>query len=361
VETKVATATIETASGAGRVRPYAPSWIDRLFDVMSALPGPTWLAYAVLVVPGVALANSALWLSGLRPWGSLDPSQVFWGAASVMIVAAAHHLRDLAGESFDRFRPALGSGAESPEAARYALTVMPAIPVAILSAAIFLLIPVYYAWDPVASQVVGLVGAGIVARVLAEGIGSVVFVSVAYQALRQLRIVTRLHAVADQLDPFRPHALYAFSRLTAQVAIVLVVFISAVVVVDPQAIQSTSNGALWLPWLIGTPLVASVVFAVPLLGIHGRLDAEKRRLETAADGRLRALLGELDEAIDARATERVDALDRTLTALRNERDVLARLPTWPFSASTIRGLGPALLLPIVVFLIQRYLGAALGG
>ena len=48
-------------------RPYARSWIDVVFGWMSALPGPTWLAYLVLIIPSVALANSALWLSG---WGS---------------------------------------------------------------------------------------------------------------------------------------------------------------------------------------------------------------------------------------------------------------------------------------------------
>ena len=76
---------------------------------------------------------------------------------------------------------------------------------------------------------------------------------------------------------------------------------------------------------------------------------------------MRDLIAELNEAIDARATERVDGLDRTISALRHEREILAKLPTWPWSAGTIRGFGSALLLPIGLFLIQRYLGALLGG
>ena len=63
---------------------------------------------------------------------------------------------------------------------------------------------------------------------------------------------------------------------------------------------------------------------------------------------------------DCRATDRVDALDRTISALRHERELLAKLPTWPWSAGTIRGFGSALLLPIAVFLVQRFLTQALG-
>jgi hypothetical protein len=38
-----------------------------------------------------------------------------------------------------------------------------------------------------------------------------------------------------------------------------------------------------------------------------------------------------------------------------EREILGKLPTWPWSAGTIRGFGSALLLPITVFLLQRIL------
>lgn len=355
------TDTNKAGSARARGRPYARSWIDLFFGWMTALPGPTWLAYAVLVLPSTLLSNSALWLSGLRPWGDVDPQQVYWGVSTAAIVAAAHYLRNLAGASFDRFRPALGTGHPDPERVRYELTVMPAAPIAVMTVVLIAITPLYYLADPVASQVEGLNGAGLVARTAAEGLSSVVFLAVAYQAVRQLLAVTRLHAVADQVDPFRPLPLYAFSRLAAQVGIVLVVFISGGVAVNPQALASETMVALWLPWILGTPIIAAVVFLVPMLGMHGRLEAEKDRLDSTADGRMRALIGELNEAIDARATDRVDALDRTMSALRHEREILARLPTWPWSTGTIRGFGSALLLPIALFLVQRYLGAFLGG
>ncbi len=33
---------------------------------------------------------------------------------------------------------------------------------------------------------------------------------------------------------------------------------------------------------------------------------------------------------------------------------VAKLPTWPWSAGTLRGFASALLLPIAVFLVQRF-------
>jgi hypothetical protein len=94
--------------------------------------------------------------------------------------------------------------------------------------------------------------------------------------------------------------------------------------------------------------------------MHRRLEATRNDLESAAGARLRALLDELNEAIDRRDSPKVDALDRTIAALRHEREVLRALPTWPWSIGTLRGFASALLLPLALFLVQRFLGQVLG-
>ena len=50
-----------------------------------------------------------------------------------------------------------------------------------------------------------------------------------------------------------------------------------------------------------------------------------------------------------------DQLDKTLSAVLAERDVIAHLSTWPWSATTFRGFASALLLPIAIFLITRFI------
>lgn len=344
------------------VRPYAPSWLDRLYDWLVALPGPTWLAYVGLGVVSVVVANSALWLSGLSPFGKLDPAQIGWGAATIVLLAASHRLKLVAGATFDDFRPALGSGVAEPELARYDLTVMPARPILWISVvSVFIVTPLYYAADPVASQVVGLTPVGLIPRILSEGGTTTILLAITYQAIRQMRTVGRLHEAADQIDPFRPAPLYAFSRLTAQIGLVLIGFNSLGIVLNPAVLEDTAGFGFYVSWIIVFTLFALAVFLVPLGGMHRRLAGEKDRVLDAADRRMRDLIGELNDVIDARATASVEALDRMISALGHEREIIAKLPTWPWSTGTIRGFGSALLLPIVLFLIQRYLGSALGG
>jgi hypothetical protein len=51
----------------------------------------------------------------------------------------------------------------------------------------------------------------------------------------------------------------------------------------------------------------------------------------------------------------MDALNHATEALVRERDVLDKIPTWPWQPDTIRWLGTALLLPIIVWTITRVL------
>jgi hypothetical protein len=342
------------------VRPYAPSWLDLLFDWLARLPGPTWLVYLVLVIPSTLLSTSALWLSGLIPVGTLDQTQAFWGVMTVAILGATHHLRNVAGSAFDAFRPALGAGVTDAETERYELTVMPARSVLAVTVFSLAITPLYYVSDPEGAQVVGLTGIGFVPRIVSEGLTSVVVLAILLQATRQIRRVTHLHEVARNVDPFRPMPLYAFSRLTAQTAIVLILFNAVGLAANTTAVGGEAFVTLYLPWLVACFGGAILIFAIPLRGMHRRLEEIRDGFQAAAGGRLSALLAELNEAIDARDAERVKALDGSISALRHERELLAKLPAWPWSTSTIRGFGSALFLPILLFLIQRVLGQLLG-
>jgi hypothetical protein len=98
------------------------------------------------------------------------------------------------------------------------------------------------------------------------------------------------------------------------------------------------------------------LFLAPLRGMHARLVRMKVDLQEASEDRIKALLATLHADIDAMNLARADGLQKSLTSLLQERDILARLPTWPWSTGTLRGFLSALLLPIVLFLIQRFLG-----
>jgi hypothetical protein len=64
-------------------------------------------------------------------------------------------------------------------------------------------------------------------------------------------------------------------------------------------------------------------------------------------------MGELTTAVDARDLPRAEGMQKLLASQLSQRDVLARLPTWPWSSGTLRGFATTLLLPVIVFLIPR--------
>jgi hypothetical protein len=52
---------------------------------------------------------------------------------------------------------------------------------------------------------------------------------------------------------------------------------------------------------------------------------------------------------------RADGLNKTLASLQLQREILAKLPTWPWSTGTVRGLATAILLPMTLFLVELFI------
>jgi hypothetical protein len=111
----------------------------------------------------------------------------------------------------------------------------------------------------------------------------------------------------------------------------------------------------WGPLLIVPPLVAIVAFVAPLTGAHARLEAQKERLQDATEQRIRSLLDDLHRDVDTRDLARADAYNKSLATLLMERDILAKLPTWPWSTATLRGFFSTILLPLTLFVLQQVL------
>ena len=89
--------------------------------------------------------------------------------------------------------------------------------------------------------------------------------------------------------------------------------------------------------------------------MHQRLNHAKKRLIAENDQRFESVLNELNEQIDARHLDQVEALTKTITGLSTQRDILNKIPTWPWRAGTFRGMATTLLLPIIIWLITRLL------
>jgi hypothetical protein len=53
---------------------------------------------------------------------------------------------------------------------------------------------------------------------------------------------------------------------------------------------------------------------------------------------------------------RADGLNKAITTLIAERDLVGRLPTWPWQRETLGTVDSALAMPVLLWLITRFLG-----
>ena len=337
-----------------RARPYAPSWLDRLLDAIEALPGPAAVAFLVIGAVLVLLLYAEPWAMGVAsPFTPVE--RTYWGIAVAAQLWAAAYLRRVAGSAFDAFKAALPASEAELARLRYELTVIPAVPAIVATVAAIALSAISLAVNPSATGTVPLTGTRLgAAFVLQSVVVSLMFVLL-LQLVRQMGQVRRALAGLAIVDAFRPGPLHAFSRLTARTGIAVLLFTGSFIVIAPPP-AATEPGALlvgWVPYLVFPPLIAVLAFVLPLSGMHGRLVAEKERLQGQAEERLQRLFAETNRDIDARDLSRADALNKMLTSQLQQRDVLAKLPTWPWSAGTLRGFVTAILLPLVVFLLQQ--------
>jgi hypothetical protein len=176
------------------------------------------------------------------------------------------------------------------------------------------------------------------------------------QLFRQMRQIRQTLARAAIIDAFRPGPLHAFSRLTSRTGIILLLFTgSAFLVLPASSLAGEAFPITWLPYLFVPPLIAVAAFILPLYGMHGRLVAEKERLQNATEVRLQALFEEINRDVDVRDMARLEALNKATSAVVQQREILAKLPTWPWSAGTLRGFVTAIFLPLAIFVVQRIL------
>jgi hypothetical protein len=115
-----------------------------------------------------------------------------------------------------------------------------------------------------------------------------------------------------------------------------------------------------IAWAAFTTSAAVVCFVVPLNGIHGVIAAGKSRRLEAVDRLLGQILGELHVRAERGDVSDASAYNDQIASLLAEREMVARLSTWPWSPVTLRGFGTAVVLPIVLWLVYRVLEQLVG-
>ncbi len=215
--------------------------------------------------------------------------------------------------------------------------------------------PAVYVADPVGSGIVGMPPALLAVRSIWESLISSIFFVLIYHTFRQLRLVDQIHRKISGIDLFDQGPLYGFSRVTSQTAIGLIVLLVPGILLIPEGAGAGFIIASLACYGV-TAVIPAAAFVVPLRGIHDLITAEKRRIQADLGRRITLALMAIQTAVDSEDGPAIEAQNRALSTLVAVPEVVNRVPTWPWTSGAITGFATALVLPIVLFLIQRYLG-----
>ena len=354
--------------------PYPPSWYDRLARRIDRLPGPSWLAYLVLGVAGMLVLTGFQMLAGGYHPGKYLALHLFLGSQSAYLLGLMSLLDRSAAAALDTFRPVLdlprrsregpADKGSSLEELRYRLTTLPPWPTLWASLAGVLLgvvIPLLvfrppgttayslsaaFAWGRIATGP-GVVVVFLIQLAFSEAVAGVFI----YHSIHQLREISRIYLTFARLNLYRLQPLYAFSVPAAITSGGLILYNYAWFAAGPEFLAQPISIALGVFFAA----VAAVIFAWPLLGIHRRLVAEKRKALAESARRFEAAVAELHQRVDKKAMTKMDDLNKALISLEIERAALQRVPTWPWEAGTLRGVAATLVLPLVIWLVQYIL------
>jgi hypothetical protein len=334
------------------------SFIDRLIRGIANLPFGGWWIYALLLIGAGTWATVVRWATGAAPVGEVDLATVTWAFYLPYWLAMIHFLDKSAEQALVTFSPALGGSDAKLAFWRRELTSLPRRPVAAAALVGAVFGALLVAGTP--PSIYLLLTSSLLESQLLLGwlivLSFTGFAIVLYHTWHQLKAVRGIHAAAMEIDLFRSTPLFAFSRLTALTGIAYLLMLVYSLTVNGDFTKAA--GPAVLQYL--TSIVPAVAcFVVPLMGMHGRLAAAKSELLAESDTRIEAVKTDLYRRIDRSELSGAGDFRDALEGLTLVRDLIVRLPTWPWSPQLLGGFVTALLLPIAIWFITRALGSVL--
>jgi hypothetical protein len=353
------TAEEKTRGMQGAALPYPPSWVDRFTDWVRALPGSSWAFYllaALVILLGEFLVKLA---DGSLTAGNVSVFPFVLVEYGVVTIAAIHYLDDKAHTALATFRPALELNDAQYKDLDYRLTTLPRRPTLVWSLTV-----------SAAASIGGLIFHSFMSEhfhlggspisVLVEGPALVLYSLTIgpfiYHTFRQLWTISYIYTHYARINLFDLRPLYAFSKLTATTAVILILIVTVQVSTAPQLAGDPATAGT----LIGPIILAAANFIWPLLGIHKLLAEEKDKILSEASRRMQAAINDLDTRMDTGDLTNVADNKIALEALVIKQTVLDKIPTWPWSAETLRLMGTALLLPVMLYLAQVAINLLVG-
>jgi hypothetical protein len=341
------------------IRPYTPSFVDRITDRVRRLPVPSWLFYVGLFVALLLLDAAIKWIDGSYPVGTVTWQMILSAGTFPYALGAMHYLDNSAEEALADFRPAMDVDDRQFAELRYRFTTLPAIPTLIaaivggLYGVSFLLLATpeeiaYYKFFGSLPAVI----LGVIELALGYAAAAILI----YHSIRQLRMVSRTYADYARVDLFNLHPMHALSRLAARTAIGLAIPSYAWGFINVSRESGAIDlGSTSIFELITFNTLIVLMFVWPLVGARRLLRQAKAEAITETQQQFKATAAELHRRRVVGEFEGMAGINEALDGLMKEQAVLSKVSTWPWQSDTFRGVATAILLPVVVWAITRLL------
>lgn len=333
----------------------SPRWYLRYFQFIERLPIPKWLLAGLVIVGSAAVHHLVAWQGGHLARGQFDFSLANLGIYYVFvpytwIIIANRADRDL--KSF------FSSSGRSEKNISEIITDFNSLPeITSLIVVIIGSLNGFYNYRFLGipniplSEVV-LPGIHALNWIVSAVLGYMTIV----RLIRQSILMRQFYSEYD-VDIFKPERIHALSRYGAFTSTALLMLFYVLVFLSFPTFIFTSVGLLSQVLVFFTIVL---VFFIPLSGINQRMRLAKDKLLNNVSEDLRDLNHEIHAAAKARDYAALEKFQAPLATLRDSRDMIKAIPTWPWQPNTLRNLFAPLLFPVVVFLIQLFIERVIG-
>ncbi len=333
-----------------RVRLYPPSWQNHFYQALARGPVPGWLKSVLLFAGFVFLNHLVPWAEGKLSWWTFDASQLTFQIWFLVVFLAGGYFLRYADETLLRFRPIDDRPDRDYQDLTYRFTH--------LSRRTGWLITLAGLAFAVPSVSLGAsyqqAGASLVALVATGAfMFSLVFFFFLF-LMRALVMVRRLYREVGHINIFHLDPLHAFAGLTLRIGVFFVLVATLSYLTDVALAAEPSVGSFAF-FMALNMVLAGAAFILPLGGIHERLRGEKERFGLENDRRLELAYRQLHERFDREDLGQMTEFRHAITAMLELRSEIRAVSTWPWEPGSLRSFLSALLLPIVLFLLQRLL------
>jgi hypothetical protein len=334
---------------------YNPSWIDHFSDWVTALPGTSWGYYCGLGFTMFVVLSGISWGEGAVPFGTVIPVHIFLASAIAFILGIIPYFDSRAQFALEAIRPSLRIENQKYQELNYQFSNLPAFRTILASilTIVFVFLTEFLSGEPYQIEVLEGYALSMIALRAAYLVCWWLFGAFIYHSIHHLRLINQIYTHHTNIDLFRMNPLYEFSNLTALNAGSLIMlpygfmFIhSTMILTDPVVLSI----------YLTISAIALITFLLPQLGIHRLQRMEQQYLLDEINQRYKSTMRQIHSLIDDEKYDQASALRSVLGTLEEEKRVVKGFSTWPWQPETLRWLFTATILPLLMWLVQYFLG-----